>query len=91
MIEQDEKYCHYGANRIEKTIEKIGDIELATFDIKPLKVGLKDMIDDGFLHIGEQFYLKNINHKNVYLNSDGKLTDDNGQNLDIHSGACAVI
>ncbi len=48
------------------------------------------MIDDGFLHIGEQFYLKNINHKNVYLNSDGKLTDDNGQNLDIHSGAAQL-
>ncbi|RXF19119.1 site-specific DNA-methyltransferase, partial [Enterococcus faecalis] len=52
MIEQDEKYCHYGTNRIEKTKEKIGDIELATFDIKPLKVGLKDMIENSFLHIG---------------------------------------
>lgn len=90
MIEQDEKYCHYGTNRIEKTKEKIGDIELATFDIKPLKVGLKDMIENSFLHIGEQFYLKNINHKNVYLNSDGKLTDDNGQTLDIHSGAAQL-
>ncbi|MBT1316145.1 site-specific DNA-methyltransferase [Mycoplasma bovis] len=90
MIEQDEKYCHYGTNRIEKTKEKIGDIELATFDIKPLKVSLKDMIENGFLHIGEQFYLKNINHKNVYLNSEGKLTDDNRQILDIHSGAAQL-
>ncbi len=58
MIEQDEKYCHYGTNRIEKTKEKIGDIELATFDIKPLKVSLKDMIENGFLHIwSSSFYL----------------------------------
>lgn len=91
MIEQDEKYCHYGANRIEKTKEKIGDIELAVFDIKPLKVGLKDMINDNFLHLGEQFYLKNINHKNVYLNSDGKLTDDNGEVHDIHSKAALLL
>lgn len=49
------------------------------------------MINDNFLHLGEQFYLKNINHKNVYLNSDGKLTDDNGEVHDIHSKAALLL
>lgn len=42
------------------------------------------MINDNFLYFGEQFYLKNINYKNVYLNFDGKLIDDNGEVYDIY-------
>lgn len=42
------------------------------------------MINDNFLYFGEQFYLKNINFKNVYLNFDGKLIDDNGEVYDIY-------
>lgn len=42
------------------------------------------MINDNFLYFGEQFYLKNINYKNVYLNFDGKLIDDNEEVHDIY-------
>ena len=59
MIEMDEKYIRYGQRRLDAVIQEIGDIENATFDIKPPRVTFKEMIDNGFYLIGEEFIHKN--------------------------------
>ena len=59
MIEMDEKYIRYGQRRLDTVIQEIGDIENATFDIKPPRVTVKEMVDNGFYLIGEEFIHKN--------------------------------
>lgn len=59
MIERDEKYIKYGQRRLLDIKPNIGDVENATFDIKPLKVTFKEMVEAGFFGIGEFFFHKN--------------------------------
>lgn len=59
MIERDEKYILYGQKRLDATKPEMGDVENAVFDIKPLKVSVKEMVDAGFFKIGEKFIHKN--------------------------------
>lgn len=56
MIERDEKYIKYGKVRLENIVPQIGDVENATFDIKPLKVSMSEMIANNYFHVGESFY-----------------------------------
>lgn len=72
MIERDSKYIKYGQQRLDATTEEIGDVEKASFDEKPIKVTMKEMIDANYFHIGEKFINKNGNI--AYLIDDsGKL------------------
>lgn len=71
MIERDEKYIKFGQKRIDEVIEEIGDVENAVFDIKPLKVSVKEMVEHGYFTIGEDFV-----HKNGEV---AKLVSDKGQ------------
>ena len=71
MIERDEKYIRYGQRRIDEVVEEVGDVENAVFDIKPLKVSVKEMVDNGYFVLGEDFV-----HKNGEV---AKLASDKGQ------------
>ncbi|AIA29493.1 DNA methyltransferase [Mycoplasmopsis californica] len=90
MIEKDPKYCFYGKERIKNTKTYIGDIENAIFDVKPLRVSLKEIIEANYLDVDEKLYLKDDQHSTVKLNSEGKAILENGQILDIHTAAALI-
>jgi site-specific DNA-methyltransferase (adenine-specific) len=82
MIERDEKYVKYGAIRLDNVVPNIGDVENAVFDIKPMKVSFKEMVENGFFVIGEEFIHKN-GQKAILHSSDGKL-EYNGKIASMH-------
>ena len=86
MIEQDEEYCAYGAKRLSAIAPSIGSIEQATLDIKPPKVAVKDMIQQGYLLEGESFYIRGT--PTAVLRGDAKLQYQ-GEAKDMHS--CAAL
>ena len=89
MIERDDKYIKYGQRRINDVKEEISDVELAVFDIKPLKVSVKEMVNAGYFTIGEPFYLKD--GQNAILSDDtGKLTY-NGKTKSMHDIAAIML
>ncbi len=71
MIERDANYIKYGKRRLDSVIQEIGDVELATFDVKPLKVTMQEMVEAGYFHIGELFFNK--------YGEYATLTDDSGK------------
>ena len=85
MIERDEKYIKYGEKRLNDVIPEIGDVENATFDIKPLKVSMKEMINAGYFKIGEKFYNKN-GASAILADDSGKLIY-NGETKSMHEVA----
>lgn len=85
MIEQNEKYCAFGQKRLDNVQFEDSDIAKATFDIKPLKVSMQEMIEHNFFITGEGFYLKN-GQQMATLCKDGKLLYQ-GQTIDMHSCA----
>jgi site-specific DNA-methyltransferase (adenine-specific) len=86
-IEKEKKYFDFGKKRVEETDAQIGPIEQATFDVKPPKVTIKDMIENDVLKIGDRFLVKN-SKEFASLRADGKL-DYNGNAYDIHT--CAAL
>lgn len=88
-IEANKKYCEYGRQRIDSVVENIGEIEKATFDIKPPKVSLQDMIEKNFMFINEKMFFKNSD-KYVTLLTNGKVKLPNGEEADIHSAAAKL-
>lgn len=85
MIEGSEKYCKYGRERIESTGYENSPIANAVFDIKPLKVTMKEMIEAGQFNVGESFLLKKSN-SSALLTSSGKLYI-NEREMDMHTAA----
>ena len=83
MIEQNKKYCIFGQKRLDKVQFEDSNIAKATFDIKPLKVSMQEMIEHNFFITGEGFYLKN-GQQMATLCKDGKLLYQ-GQTIDMHS------
>lgn len=86
MIEKEERYCKYGQKRLDNTVVSVGDIEKATFDIKPPNVKVEDMIKEGYLIEGENFYLKDKSNTAVILQKDARVIYEN-EILDMHSCA----
>jgi len=86
-IEKEIKYYDFGKKRVEQTIEQIGPIEKAVFDIKPPKATIKDMIQSDLLKVGDLFFVKNSNNF-ASLRANGKL-DYKGEEYDIHT--CAAL
>lgn len=73
MIERDEKYVKYGQIRLDNTNAEVGDVENAVFDIKPIKVTMKEMVEAGYYQVGEEF----VNKKGeiaILADENGKLT-----------------
>jgi site-specific DNA-methyltransferase (adenine-specific) len=85
MIEREHEYCKYGETRLSNVVPEIGDVEKAVFDEKPIKVTLKEMIENDYLRVGELFYTKNYNSSAV-LTENAKLLYENNE-LDIHTCA----
>lgn len=87
-FEQNPHYIKYGKQRLELIEFEDSPIAKAEFDKKPLKVSIKDMIETGYLKVGEQFYLKNTLIQ-ACLTSDGKLEFE-GKIYDIHTLAAQL-
>ena len=85
MIERDKRYCEYGQRRLEAIEPEIDDIARATFDMKPKKATMSEMIGAGYFTVGENFYLKD-GEKTATLAPDGRLIYE-GETLDMHSCA----
>ncbi|WP_233707704.1 site-specific DNA-methyltransferase [Helicobacter aurati] len=82
-FEQNPKYIEYGRKRLDSIAFEDCPITRAEFDKKPLKVSLKEMIETGFLHIGEKLSLKSTAFE-ATLTDEGKLEFEGGI-YDIHS------
>ena len=87
MIEREKTYCQYGAIRLANVSYIDTLIANATYDIKPPKVTMEEMIDADYFQIGEPFYLKSGDAV-ANLTRDGKLRYNNTI-MDMHS--CAAI
>lgn len=87
MIEREKVYCEFGARRLEAINFEDSDIARATFDVKPLRVSMTEMIQSGFFVVGEDFCLKDAIPR-ATLQPDGKLSYNN-EILDMHS--CAAL
>lgn len=73
MIERNSTYIKYGQKRLDDVTSSIGDVELAVYDIKPMKVSMKEMIDAGYFIIGEKFIHKN-GEVAILMDEKGKLS-----------------
>lgn len=87
-IDNNEKYCSYGEERLKKITPLITDIELATFDNKPPKVSFTEMIDAGYFEENEKLYYNNKPY--LFLMHNGKAKTKNGEIIDIHSGIASI-
>lgn len=87
-IEKDKKYCDYGEQRLNNVIPVIGDIEKASFDIKPPKVTFAEMIENGYFTAGEKMYYNEKPY--FFLTAKGKLHRDGCEDVDIHSAIAKI-
>ncbi len=85
MIEQERLYCQYGEERLD-AIEYIpSPIAEATYDKKPVRVSVQEMIKMGAFNVGEAFYLRD-GVPIATLEKNGNLLY-NGFELDMHTCA----
>ena len=89
MSEKNPVYCEYGHNRIDNIVPVIDDIAKATYDIKPLRVKIPDMIADGFLYENEPMFMDGI-VGSVNLLTSGKVLMQDGTVTDMHSAAAKM-
>lgn len=87
-IERDKKYCEYGEQRLNNIIPVIGDIENASFDVRPPKVTFAEMIEDGYFTVGEKMYFNEKPY--FFLTEKGKLHRDGCEDIDIHSAIAKI-
>lgn len=83
MIEKDKMYCSYGEKRLLGIEEKLTAVELSSYDLKPPKASMEDMINAGYFKLGEKFYLKNTDIT-AELSIGGKLSYNN-EEYDMHT------
>lgn len=89
MIERDKKYIEYGQRRIDQVLPLISNVELATFDEKPTKAKMGEMVDAGFFAIGEKFYSANGEWA-ILADSHGNL-EYKGQIKSMHEVAAIML
>lgn len=58
ICEQNMEYIRAGRKRLDSIAFEDSAIARASYDIKPLRVSLKELICKGFLYVGEKLYLK---------------------------------
>lgn len=87
-MEREEKYIAFGKKRLENIEFENSEIAYASFDIKPKKVSLDDLIKNKFLYQGEYFYLKGKEDR-ALLVDNGRLMF-NGEIYDIHTLAAKL-
>jgi site-specific DNA-methyltransferase (adenine-specific) len=71
-IEREKKYIQIANKRIDKVIAEDGDIIRNILDIKPSRVSVKELINKGYLTIGEKLYDKKRIY-NASLTNEGHL------------------
>lgn len=89
MSEKNPIYCEYGRNRINNIVPVIDDIAKATYDIKPLRVKIPEMIVDGFLYENEPMFMDGV-VGSVNLLANGKVLMQDGTVTDMHSAAAKM-
>ena len=89
MIERDPRYIAYGQKRIDGETPAIGDVENAVFDERPPKVSFKELVENGYLSVGETFVHKN-GERAVLQNEKGQLTYQ-GTTASMHETAAAMM
>ncbi len=89
MIERDSKYISYGQRRLDTVVPVITDVENAVFDQKPLKVSVKEMVEAGYFHIGEEFFNKH-GEKAILVEATGKL-DYHNKTKSMHEVAAEMM
>ena len=89
MIERDEKYVLYGQKRLDDVCPSIGEVEKAAFDEKPGKVAVKDMVNEGYFVLGEDFIHKN-GQRAILVEPSGKL-EYNGEVNSMHEIAAKMM
>lgn len=89
MIEREKKYFDYGVKRVKSVVPQLSDIENGNFDVKPLKVSMKEMIQNGYFKLGEIFQHKNGQQAKL-ATDDGKLTYHN-QTASMHEIAAHMM
>ena len=72
-IERETNYIKIANDRIAKVNPMIDDYSLNTFDIKPPRVSVEELVKTNYLKSGELLFDKSGNISAV-LNKDGKLT-----------------
>ena len=88
-IEASARYCRHGEDRLQRVHPRLGDIETAAFDVKPLPVKFTDMVKSGHLKAGETLYARN--HQQAVLCADGKLDLQDGRHTNIHEAAAICM
>lgn len=88
-IEASTRYCRHGEMRLRQVRPELGEIERASYDIKPRPVKFTDMIDAGYLRAGETFYARN--EPQAVLCADGRLDLRDGRHLNIHEAAALSL
>lgn len=81
-IEREPLYCKYAQERIDNITTIIDDINDLTYEVKPPKVPIKNLIINDYLVTNEILYNKN-GTAICKLNFDGTVTD-NEETLSIH-------
>lgn len=89
MIEREQRYIKYGQARVDSVQPIIGDLENAVYDIKPIKVSVAEMVENGYFKIGEYFYHKN-GEKAMLVNNKGIL-NYNGVEESMHEIAAKMM
>ena len=84
-IEASARYCRHGEARLQRVCPRLGDIETAAFDVKPLPVKFTDMVRSGWLKAGETFYARS--QPQAVLCADGRLELEDGRHTNIHEAA----
>ena len=89
MIERDPKYVDYGRERVSLVVPEIGDVELATLDIKPAKISMSEMVRRGYFSIGERFFNRQGEYA-ILADETGKLSY-NGTIRSMHEVAALMM
>jgi site-specific DNA-methyltransferase (adenine-specific) len=88
-IEREKDYVQLANNRIGKVITEDNDIVRNTFDIKPPKVSMKELVIKGYLKSGDTLYDKKKIYQATLMN-DGNLSYD-GLNGSIHKISAHIL
>lgn len=81
-LEMEEKYIDAAKKRIEKVKPDNLDIHNLVLEVKPPRISTKQLIDSGYLKVGEQLF--NKNGDKIAILTDNGYTDDGQDILSIH-------
>lgn len=88
MVEGDSRYCEYGKRRLENIKEILDDISKATFDVKPKKVTVKDMIEANYINLGDKLYIKETDNFAILV--EHNKIEHNNNIYGLHDGVAYV-